>query len=136
LTEFCAFSSDDEVAHHGDLAAASESEPRHRRDRWFPAALEPRPIAEEVPVIDVDKALGRHFLDIGPRRKGPVRAREDDGPDHWIGLERVELGVQLQDQLTVQRVERLGSVETDEPDFVPGFNQNALVSHGRVSGSS
>ena len=71
-----------------------------------------------------------HLLDIGSGGKSLLRAGQDNGPDLRIRLALIQNLVQLGDELSAERIERLGAVERDEPHPAPLFEKHSLKGHG------
>ena len=89
---------DDDVAHHGELAAAAEAVAGDGGDERLAhlrhAGGRRRLIARE----SLDEGKGRHLLDVGAGGEGLLRAGDDDRADIGIRLEGVERGKQLADR--------------------------------------
>ena len=90
LAELGVVGRDDEVAHHGELAAAAEREARHRGDHRLAPARHLLPAGEEIGQIGVRVGELRHLLDVGAGREGLLRSGDDDAADIGVRLEGVE----------------------------------------------
>src|SRR5690606_4505533 len=101
---------DDEIAHHGQLAATAERKAADGGDHRLAAAGDIVPAGGKVLDHGLGEAVGLHFLDIRTGGKGLLRTGDDDGADAGICLEGGENAPQLVKQLAVQRVQRLRPV--------------------------
>ena len=90
LAELGGVGGDDEVAHHGELAAAAEREAGDRRDRRLAAARDAVPGRDEVLLVGLHVGLGLHLLDVGAGGERLLAAGDDDAADAVVGLEGVE----------------------------------------------
>jgi hypothetical protein len=91
------------------------------------------PATDEVGLERVDEVLRQHLLDVRSGGERLLRAGHHDGRDVAVVLERIHGFVQLGDQLTVQRVHRLGPVQGDQADRAALFHEDGLVGHERCS---
>ena len=126
----------DEVAHHGEFAAAAQGIAGHRRDHRLAALADPVPGRDEV--VDIALRVGQalHLGDVGAGRESLVRAGDDDRADCRIPLEDVERAVDLGDELAVQRVQGLWPVERDQADLAPDLDEDGFIGRGRCHGGS
>ena len=84
LAELRGVGGQDQVAHHGEFAAAAEGVARHRRDDRRPQRRKRSQSGEPVAQQHVDIGRGRHLLDVGARREGLRRPGDDDAADARI----------------------------------------------------
>ena len=84
LAELGRLGRDDEIAHHGQLAAAAERVTGHRRDRGLWACEMCSSPGDEVFEIDVHIALFLHLLDVCTGREGLFAAGDDNAPDRVV----------------------------------------------------
>ena len=70
-----------------------------------------------------------HFLDIRACGKGLLRTGNHDATDLFVGVIGIQCLAQLCNQFRVQRVERLGTVQSDQPYLAALFNADVLISH-------
>ncbi len=95
------------------------------------------PAGDEIAEEDVGEALVLHLLDVGPGGEGLVRPGQHDRADVRVALERLERRVELLDQRTRERVQRLRTVEPDEADAAMRFDDDVGVwSWGGILGKS
>ena len=128
--EFGRLGGDDEIAHHGELAAAAEAISRDRRNHWLASLRQTRPAFEELAEIGFDKSLVSHLLHIGTRGKRLVAAGDNSATDMQIILEYRQGGIELLDQRLVEGVEGLRAIERDEANVAPRLDNDILVGHG------
>ena len=77
LAEFRVVGSDDEIAHHGEFAAAAKRVAGDGGDDRLANAGKFFPADEEILKICFDIGLGLHFLDVGAGGESLFRAGED-----------------------------------------------------------
>ena len=82
------------------------------------------PVRREIVEEDVGERLVRHFLDVGARGEGLVRAGDDDAADIAVGLEAIDGVGKFAHQRGVERVERLRPIEPDQADPAAGFDDD------------
>lgn len=114
LTELGGLGGDDDVAHHGELAAAAQGVPGDRGDDGLGDAGDVGPVLEHVGHVGVDEGVGGHLLDVSPRREGLLGARDDDGAHVVVGVEGPRGVDEVVEQPVAERVESLGAVQRDE----------------------
>ena len=91
LAEFGGVGSDDDVAHHGELAAAAERIAADGGDGGFAARGDAAAADRgEIAGEHVDEAFRLHLLDVGAGGKRLFAAGEQDTADIVIGLEVVD----------------------------------------------
>ncbi len=130
LAELGRVGRDDDVAHHGKLAAAAQRIAGHRGDHGLADALERFPVARDVfAAVHVHVRPVFHGADVSPRREGLFATGDDDAADVGIGLECQQRGAQFVHELIVQRVERLGTIQRQQADSAPGFDQYKRLAH-------
>ena len=125
----------------GDLASAAERQPVDRRDDRFPEGFEPRghrlAASDEVTdgrIATATDAAGE-FVDIGAGGERAVtRAGQDHRAHAVVSLDPVQHRHQAIDQIVVQRIELVRTVERDQRDPVIDFEQHG-VGHLGLSGS-
>ncbi|MNE41244.1 hypothetical protein D3C80_1353040 [compost metagenome] len=129
LAESGVVTGQNEIAHQRQLTAAAQGETVDRRDDRLAAVGYAVAVAEQV--VDVDLRIGqlRHFLDVGTGGKGFFRTGQDDAADVRVGFEAIEGLVQFADDLRIQRIQRLWTVEGDQANAAVGFQQNRFVVH-------
>ena len=134
LAELGIVSGDDEVAHHGQLAATAQRKARDRRNDGLAAAGHGLPIAgDKVFAIDLGIGFGGHLLNVGPGGKGLVRAGNDDTADASVRFGHSQGRCQVVHQLIVKGVQGLWPVEADQGHALGGVNQQGLVGrHGQI----
>ncbi|MNQ37581.1 hypothetical protein D3C85_511300 [compost metagenome] len=132
LAESGVVASQDEVAHQRQLTTATQGKAVDRRDDRLAAVGDAVAVAEQV--VEVDLRVGQlgHFLDVGTRGKRLFRTGQDDTADVRIRLETIEGLVQFADDLRVQRIQRLWTVEGDQANAAVGFQQNRFVAHKQL----
>jgi hypothetical protein len=109
---------DDEVAHHGQLAAAAQGKAADGRDHRLAHAADLLPVAGDVVlVVDVGEGVGGHGADVGAGGKRLFAAGQDDAADAVVGVKAFERLAQLIHELVVQGVELLGPVQGDDAHF-------------------
>ncbi|MNC31213.1 hypothetical protein D3C75_795270 [compost metagenome] len=128
--EACVIGSDDDVAHHRQLTAATQCQTTHRRDHRFTTARGALPVGgDELPLEDVHHAPLAHHLDVCAGGEGLVAADQHDGADHVIRLELIEHGRQLVHQLIVQCVVGFWSVQAYHADIFLFFQDEGFKRH-------
>lgn len=85
------------------------------------------PRREEVVEVHVHVGLGLHFLDVGPGREGPFGSGDQNGTDLGICIEFLDHRHDLTHQLRVQRVQCFRTVQRDDADASPAFEQDGFV---------
>jgi len=101
------------VAGHGELAAAAERVARDRRDDRLAAIADAVERRDEIAAIGLDEGLLVHLLDVDAGGKRLLAAGDDDAADFRIGLEAVKRAVELLDEERIQRVQRMRPDERD-----------------------
>ncbi len=89
------------------------------------------PVRGEVAEESLGEGLIRHLLDVGAGRECFFRTGDDHAADGAVSLETVDGVSEFPHQQPVERVERLRTVERDEPDLAAGFDDDGLGTHGR-----
>src|SRR5206468_6060568 len=96
---------DDEVAHHGQLAAAAQRKTADGRYHRLADAADLLPVAADVVlVVDIGKAVLRHGANVGAGREGFFAAGQDDAVGAVISFHGLERGGQFVHQLVVERI--------------------------------
>jgi hypothetical protein len=90
LSELGVIRGDDEIAHHGKLAAATECKTGNRGDDRLAHTRQPLVVGRIVGAENLDITLVRHFLDIGAGGKGLVRPGDEDAPHTCIAVESLD----------------------------------------------
>jgi hypothetical protein len=85
--------------------------------------------ADEVLAVDLGEGHRLHLLDVRTRREGLFRPCDHYAADVVIGLEQVEGHRELFGQGDAQGVERMGTIESDEPDGAAGLDDDVFISH-------
>src|SRR5665809_26645 len=119
LAEHGTVGGQDNVARHGQLAAAAKRVARDRGDDRLADRADLVERREEIAAIGLDEGLGMHLLDVDASGKRLFVAGDDDGTDGRIALERLKRPVELADELRVERVQRVRAVQRNEPDLAP-----------------
>jgi hypothetical protein len=91
---------DDEVAHHGQLAASTQCIARDRGDQWFAASGNAIPLCQVVALENVRMGQGCHLANVGAGGEGPFGAGDDDAADAIIRLQTIQGDQQLGGQQT------------------------------------
>ena len=130
LAEFGVVGGDDDVALHGELAAAAEREARDRRHDRLARARGAVPGAGEIAEIGLDEGLVGHLLDVGAGGEGLLVAGDQQAADVLVGLVGVDGLGELGLERDVERVELLRTVEPDDADAAFGLDDDVLVAHG------
>ena len=139
LAELRLLGGDNEVAQHGQFAAAAQGKAVDRGDDRLP---EPGDAVvaegEEIARVHLGIGLVRHLLDVGAGGEGLVaRAGQDQAADAVIVLDRIEEVRQVPEQGRVEGIQRLGPVQGHQGITVGvAFNQEGGigVGHGRLPG--
>src|SRR6266581_3328665 len=119
LAELGGVARDPQVTRHGELAAAPQGIPVHRRDDWFAAGLEATQhrLAMLRPRFAVEWALLCEIRDVGAGDEGlGAGAREDGPPDARVRRHALGGVGQLVHHLIVQRIDLVGAVDGDQRD--------------------
>src|SRR4029453_8028633 len=116
----------DDVASHGELAAAAERIAGDRGNDRLATARDSIEGREKVPAISLDEGLLVHLLDVDASREGFLVAGDDNAADRRICLEGVERAVDLADELRVERVQRMRAVQRDEAALAFGRDDDRL----------
>ena len=95
LAELGGVGRDDEIAHHGELAAPAQGKARNSGDHGLATARHPVPADEEIIHIGVGIGELGHFLDVRTCREGLVGSCDHDAADVTVGVERVQSLVDL-----------------------------------------
>jgi hypothetical protein len=104
----------EDVAHHGQLAAAAQRVPVYGCDQGLlEEGDEVGPLFYEVVAVGGAEGEVGHLFDVGAGGEGFVRAGEDDGADGGGGLEGAEGGVEFEDEGGGEGIEGFGAVELD-----------------------
>lgn len=112
LTEVGLLSAVDQVAHHGELAAATKGVSGNSgQNGLLDLGRQQRPRLDEGLGIGFGKRQGSHLLDVGTSGESLLGAGQDDDIGVVGGVEVVECFVELLDQRCAESVERLGSVQ-------------------------
>ncbi len=122
LAELGVVAGDDEVARHGQLAAAAQGVAAHGGDQRQADRADTVPGREVALGVQALGGLVGELHDVGTGREGSIAGtRQDDDPDAIVEVERLELVGQLGQEREAERVARLGSIDRDERDAVmPG----------------
>src|SRR5262249_19779570 len=120
---------DDEIAQHGKLATATKSESCNRSHERLAHAREPLVVACIVGAKNVDVRLVCHLLDIGAGRKCFVGTGEEDAADIGIGVERLDRVEEVVLQRSVERIQCLRPVKTNDADAAASFDNDGFGAH-------
>ena len=134
LAELRSVGGDDDVADHGELAAAAEAIAGHRRDDRLPRPGDPRQRLAIVAVEGLDEGEALHLLDVGAGGEGLLRAGDDHAADALVGVEGGDRIAELADQRRVEGVQRLRPVERDERHAPAGLGDDGFEGHGCFPG--
>ena len=134
LTEASVISSDDDVAHHGNFASATQCKTRNRCNDGLANTAQRFPIAcDVVAFINVGIAVGGHCANISTRRKSFFITRQDDATNVGVCIEYLQSSAHLNHEFTVKRVQLLGAVKGDDSHFLCfSANLNQLVAHATL----
>ena len=119
----------DEVAHQRQFTTTAQGKTVHSSDDRLAAVGHAVAVAEQIVEVDLRVRQLGHFLDVGTGGEGFFRAGQHDATDVRIGFQTIEGVVQFADDLRVQRVQRLRTVQGDQADTAVGFQQNRFVTH-------
>ena len=128
LTELGVVGGDDDVAHHGKLAAAAERMAGNRGDDRLFEFGNALPGTDEIALLRVHVVLLLHLRDVSTRGKHPIRAGQHDRGDIGIGIESLERLIEFVDDLPIQRID-LRTVQGDHPDWIAAVDQKGLICH-------
>ena len=123
LAEFGVVGGDDEIALHGQLAAAAERKARHRGDDRLARRRRLMPVRAKIAEEGLGKILVGHFFDVGAGGKCLVRSGDDHAADICVGLECSDGLAELAHQRAVERIERLRAIEPNEADPAARFDE-------------
>ena len=126
LTELSGLGSDDQVAGHGQLAAAAEAEARDRRHQRRPKARDHVPALDTPLVVEVDRRRLRQLGDVGTRCECSLGAAEHDAA-HVLPVQLRQPRDELVHQLVRKRVQRVGAVEQDDGDRALALDEDELT---------
>src|SRR5205085_10350206 len=87
LAEARRLGGDDQVARHGELAAAAEAVARHRGDERRPEVPDRVPALDAARVVELDRARARELADVGAGRERALGAAENDAADRLVGVQ-------------------------------------------------
>jgi hypothetical protein len=122
---------DDEVAHHGQLAAATQRKAADGGDHGFANVANGFPVAGDVVAfVHIGKAVGGHGANVGTGGKGFFATSDDHAADVVLRVKALQGLTQLGHELVVERVELLGAVEGDNAHGAFGADLDAFVCHG------
>src|SRR4051794_2713837 len=117
LAEFRGVGGNDDVAHHGEFAAAAERIAADGRDGGFAASGDAAAANRgEIAGEHVDEAFRLHLLDVGAGGECLFAAGEQDAADLVVGLEIVDGRRDLGKHAERQRVEHFRPVQRDDAD--------------------
>ena len=120
-----------EIAHHGQFAATTKSVARNGCNDRLATTVDPLPVlTNEVSHVDIHIAAVLHPLNIGTSRKCLLITGDHQGANTVICLKSIHGVCDFIHQIVGQGIERLGSVEGNQSDVVPRFDENVLVIHG------
>ena len=127
LAELRRVGGEDEVAHHGQLAASAEGEAGDRGDDRLAHRGQPLPPGEAV--IGIHLAVGPvlHLLDVGAGGERLRRAGDDKAAYGRIGIRRGHRVKQLGGELPVDRVQCRGAVQGKQPHRAARLDQQCLI---------
>ncbi|MOA31816.1 hypothetical protein D3C78_1529940 [compost metagenome] len=132
MTEPGVVTGQDEVAHQRQFTAAPQRETVDRGNDRLAAVSHPITVAEQVIEVDLRVDQLRHFLDVSTGGKGFFRAGQYDTADVRIGFQTVQRVVQFADNLRIQCVQCLGTIERDQADPALDVQQNRFVTHANI----
>ena len=67
--------------------------------------------------------------EVGTGTEAAAGAREHSGANPGIGLDGCSYGAQIRDQLQIQGIQSVGTVEGDEDHVIPALDQQSLEFH-------
>ena len=113
LAEHGVVGADADVAGHGQLAPAAQSEPVDRSDHGLGQILQTQehPAAVDAELLAVDGGEAFHLADIGARHEALVPFAGEDHAANGVLVDGLEGGLQVGQHLGVQGVEGLGAVD-------------------------
>ncbi len=110
LTELGGLRCNDQVADHGQFAAAAQAVAADRGHDRFGDLLHGIPVADKRAGHHVDDGCIGHLLDIGAGRKGLFAAGNHNAANVVVGIEDLEGPDQFVHQRAVESIERLGTI--------------------------
>mmetsp|Transcript_1261 Transcript_1261/g.3657 ORF Transcript_1261/g.3657 Transcript_1261/m.3657 type:complete len:404 (+) Transcript_1261:1128-2339(+) len=135
LAELGAVGRDDEVAHHRQLAAATQRKAGYRGDDRLAHVQDGLPVLRDQAAPEGrGEGVGQHGRDVGTGREGALGAGQHNGADAVIGVEGQQGFAQFVHQLVVQRIQGLGPVQRDQAGLARAVavdgGQDAFIGHG------
>jgi hypothetical protein len=110
--------SDDEVAHHRQLAATTECKAGHRGDHRFAHLANAFPVAgDEATLVHIHESQLRHRRDVGAGGKGFVAAGDDDAADTVVAIGRAQRSAEFIHQRVVECVQLFRPVQCQQCDM-------------------
>ena len=138
LSEDGLIGSDDEVAHHGQLASSSEAETIDGGDDGLTDIADTLEVGEHVVLVPVDAVEGGHSLNVSTSNESTSLTGDDHAADVVILVKAVELLDELLADGGVKGVEGLGAVHgedgdgTLDGDLDEGLSSNAELNTGET----
>jgi hypothetical protein len=133
LPELRALGGDDHVAQQGELAAAAQRVPRHRRHQRRRAARHARPEPPRRSGHHLLKAPFGHRLDIAAGGKDVVVAGDDDAAHGVVGVPGLDPPHEVLHQLRRQGVSALGAVQPRDADGLALLAEHRRLGHGAMA---
>src|SRR5581483_10300596 len=84
------------------------------------------PRGSEIAEKSLDKSLVRHLLDIGASGKGLFRTGNQHAPDTAVGFETIHGSRKFTHQRAIERIQRLGPIETDQSNSAARLDNNVF----------
>jgi hypothetical protein len=119
----------DEIADHGQLAAAAQRIAGNGGNHRLSQIGDPLPVGEEVVHIGRGIGLVLHLLDVGAGREGLLIAGHHHGADRRVGIEGLERGRKLGNDARAQRVENRRAVQRQQAHRIAAFDNDGFVGH-------
>lgn len=86
------------------------------------------PIVKEISDDALRISVALHLLDVGTSGECFLASRNNNGTDRRVCFELCQCNAQFRHQLLAQRIERLGTVESDQADVLL-LASNFLLDH-------
>ncbi len=118
LAELGGLASDDEVAHHGELAATAEGIAVHGSNNRLLNTGHIVPEGEHVHLVGIDVVLGGHLLDIGTSSECLGGTSDNNRANRGVLVKLLELCIELLDESIAKSVQSLGAVQSDDANAI------------------
>ena len=131
------FRCNNEIAKHRKFAATAKGKAADSRYDRLGNEFDFVPGRKKVPHVEISERLLRHLRYVRAGREGTRAARDHDGPDLVVCVERLQCRQRLDRQLAVQGIQALRPVQGDEAYTVPALDNNCrqrAIRHRRFRG--